>query len=54
AAYLAGLAVGFWESKQSVIDSWNLDRRFEPSIDNADELYAGWQKAVSRAQAWAD
>jgi len=54
AAYLAGLAVGFWESKQSVIDSWNLDRRFEPSIDNADELYAGWQKAVSRAQAWTD
>lgn len=54
AAYLAGLAVGFWESKQSVIDSWNLDRRFEPSIDNADELYAGWQKAVSRAQSWID
>ncbi len=54
AAYLAGLAVGFWESKQSVIDSWNLDRRFEPSIDNADELYAGWQKAVSRAQSWIE
>ena len=54
AAYLAGLAVGFWDSKQSVVDGWNLDRRFEPSIDNADELYAGWQKAVDRAKGWIE
>ena len=54
AAYLAGLAVGFWNSKQDVIDSWNLERRFEPSADNADTLYAGWQKAVSRVKNWID
>lgn len=54
AAYLAGLAVGFWRSKQDVIDSWNLERKFVPSIGNADELYAGWQKAVGRAQNWID
>jgi len=54
AAYLAGLAVGFWQSKQDVIDSWNLERKFVPSIDNADELYAGWQKAVGRVKNWIE
>lgn len=54
AAYLAGLAVGFWRSKQDVIDSWNLERKFVPAIGNADELYAGWQKAVGRAKDWVE
>lgn len=54
AAYLAGLAVGFWQSKQDVVDSWNLERKFVPAIENADELYAGWQKAVGRVQNWIE
>lgn len=54
AAYLAGLSVGFWNDKQDVINSWNLERRFEPSDENADILYAGWQKAVSRVKNWID
>jgi glycerol kinase len=56
AAYLAGLAVGFWDSKQSVVDGWNLDRKFEPVLEKreADKLYAGWQKAVSKAKDWIE
>lgn len=56
AAYLAGLAVGFWDSKQSVVDGWNLDRKFEPALakGEADKLYAGWQKAVSKAKDWIE
>ncbi|PKM51185.1 MAG: glycerol kinase [Firmicutes bacterium HGW-Firmicutes-7] len=54
AAYLAGLAVGFWQSKQDVVDSWNLERKFVPAIGNADELYAGWQKAVGRVKNWIE
>ncbi|PKM94493.1 MAG: glycerol kinase [Firmicutes bacterium HGW-Firmicutes-1] len=54
AAYLAGLAVGFWQSKQDVVDSWNLERKFVPAIGNADELYAGWQKAVGRVKNWLE
>ncbi|MCT4544698.1 MAG: glycerol kinase GlpK [Vallitalea sp.] len=56
AAYLAGLAVGFWESKQAVIDGWNLDRKFDPAMeeDKKEKLYAGWKKAVSRARDWEE
>ena len=56
AAYLAGLAVGFWDSKQSVTDGWNLDRKFTPTLakGEAEKLYAGWQKAVSKAKDWIE
>lgn len=54
AAYLAGLSVGFWNDKQDVINSWNLERRFEPINKNSDILYKGWQKAVSRVTNWID
>lgn len=55
AAYLAGLAVGFWESKDAVEEAWNLDRRFEPKMapESRDKMYAGWQRAVERTRNWA-
>ncbi|AJD91087.1 glycerol kinase [Jeotgalibacillus malaysiensis] len=54
AAYLAGLAVGFWESKEEIAEMWNTDKEFDPVMDkeNSDQLYSGWQKAVKAAQAF--
>src|SRR5690606_23122231 len=48
AAYLAGLAVGFWESREQIQQLWQRDRRFEPQMDEATRqaLYGGWQRAV--------
>ncbi len=56
AAYLAGLAVGFWRSQQEVAQQWALDRTFEPqmSAEQRGELYAGWKKAVQRSLGWAE
>lgn len=50
AAYLAGLAVGLWKTKEDLVDNWCLDRRFEPTFDEAarTNLYNGWTKAVQR------
>ncbi|MCY3574661.1 MAG: glycerol kinase GlpK [Chloroflexi bacterium] len=55
AAYLAGLAVGFWASQAEIAGQWQLQRRFEPtmSADQRESLYAGWQRAVERARGWA-
>lgn len=55
AAFLAGLAVGFWASQEDLADSIEIERTFEPSIDGAvrDELYAGWVKAVECSRGWA-
>ncbi len=55
AAYLAGLATGFWQDEQELAAQLQLGRRFEPSMDvsRREELYAGWQRAVERAKAWA-
>ena len=52
AAYLAGLAVGFWEDQDTVARRWRLSRRYEPRTDNQtqDVLYAGWQRAVERTR----
>jgi glycerol kinase len=54
AAYLAGLAVGYWDSLDDVRHNWALDREFAPQMDKArgELLYAGWKKAVSRSLAW--
>ncbi|MFL9927045.1 glycerol kinase GlpK [Herbaspirillum lusitanum] len=54
AAYLAGLAVGFWESEQEIVALWQTDRRFEPgrSDEQRKELLTKWHKAVSRSQRW--
>ncbi|MBX5450648.1 glycerol kinase GlpK [Thermogemmatispora sp.] len=54
AAYLAGLATGFWSSQQEVAEQWAVDRTFEPqmSADQRDALYAGWKRAVERSLQW--
>lgn len=54
AAYLAGLAVGFWQSLDDISNNWNLDRRFEVAMeeDQRDKLYVGWKKAVKAAQVF--
>jgi glycerol kinase len=54
AAYLAGLAVGYWDGLDDVARNWALDREFRPAMSAADRdrLYAGWKKAVSRALDW--
>lgn len=56
AAFLAGLAVGFWKSTAELSDKFSIDREFEPSLpaEQREQLYAGWQKAVTRSQNWAD
>ncbi len=56
AAFLAGLAVGFWKSTAELSNKFSIDREFEPSLPAAqrEQLYAGWQKAVTRAQHWVD
>jgi len=56
AAYLAGLAVGFWESVDEIRGQWAMDRRFEREIskDKTDTLIAGWEKAIGRAGNWED
>ncbi len=56
AAYLAGLAVGFWRDDAEVAAKWRVDRRFEPAMsrDQAAALRAKWNKAVARAKDWAE
>ncbi len=55
AAYLAGLAVGFWKNKSELAMRWQLDRRFESRMDAAERkrLYLGWTRAVKKAMDWA-
>jgi len=56
AAYLAGLAVGFWKNKDEIAQKWQVDKNFKPVManDKKEALYKGWKKAVSRAQKWED
>ncbi len=55
AAYLAGLAVGYWTSRGEIEANWAADRRFIPAMDGArrEQLFAGWRRAVARAAGWA-
>ncbi len=55
AAYLAGLAVGYWASKEEVIKNWAMDKVFEPSISDEERRtkIAGWNKAVKYSFGWA-
>ena len=55
AAYLAGLAVGYWRDERDITANWQIERRFEPAMsrDQAAALSAGWEKAVARAKGWA-
>jgi glycerol kinase len=54
AAYLAGLAVGFWESQDEISRQWAIDRKFNPKMNNENrsKLYNGWKKAVNAAMAF--
>ncbi len=56
AAYLAGLAVGYWESKAEIAQKWDVDRNFQPQMDvqKQMDLYQGWKKAVERARNWEE
>jgi glycerol kinase len=53
AAYLAGLAVGFWKDKEEIRSSWKLERAFTPAMNNVlrQERYDGWKKAIRQARA---
>jgi len=55
AAFLAGLGTGFWSSTDEVAETWQLDRRFEPAMGEAerDRLVQRWRHAVERAKGWA-
>lgn len=54
AAYLAGLSTGFFPSEAALAEQWALDRRFTPSMPEAqrERIYRGWRKAVQRSLAW--
>lgn len=54
AAYLAGLAVGYWKDRDDIAQNWQLDRAFHPQMDERDavRLYAGWGRAVEAARAF--
>lgn len=54
AAYLAGLAVGYWKSKHEITESWRLDRSYKPQMEEQTrtKLYEGWQKAVRATIAY--
>ncbi len=56
AAYAAGIAVGFWEGEQDVIDNWAEDRRWSPKMDEdeAERTYRLWKKAVTKTFDWVD
>ena len=56
AAYAAGIAVGYWDGEQDVIDNWAEDKRWEPQMDDAERnrLYRQWKKAVTRTFDWVD
>ncbi len=54
AAYLAGLAVGYWKSKEDVLENWQIDKTFEPSMESQmrQNLLQGWKKSVDRVRDW--
>ena len=55
AGYLAGLAVGFWDSPGDLAGLWSADRVFHPAMEEStsSNLYQGWQRAVGRARSWS-
>ena len=54
AAYLAGLAVGYWSGIDEIRSQWETDRRFEPAMEpeRVQQLRAGWERALDRARGW--
>lgn len=55
AAYLAGLATGYWQSRDHILENWQIDRKFEPDMKETrrKELLKGWEKAVRCTLGWA-
>lgn len=55
AAYLAGLAVGYWKDQEEIAKQWQIEKTFEPQMkaDQVQALQAGWQKALERSKGWA-
>ncbi|MFZ0368536.1 MAG: glycerol kinase GlpK [Halobacillus sp.] len=53
-AYLAGLAVGFWETREDIANQWKIEREFEPTMnkEKREDLYKGWQKAVEATRVF--
>ena len=56
AAYLAGLAVGFWKNREQIQSQWQIDREFHPSMKktHVEDLRAGWRKALERSRRWVE
>ncbi|HQR01495.1 MAG TPA: FGGY-family carbohydrate kinase, partial [Ferruginibacter sp.] len=56
AAYLAGLAVGYWNNIDQIQNQWQLDTAFGPAMNDEDRvaLKKGWQRAIRSAIAWAE
>jgi glycerol kinase len=56
AAYLAGLAVGYWESLEDIRNNWAIDRVFSPDMtkETKEALLKGWRKAVRCAMLWGE
>jgi len=56
AAYLAGLAVGYWESREEIAAQWQVQKRFEPAMPDEErmERMTAWRRAVQRALHWAE
>jgi glycerol kinase len=54
AAYLAGLATGFWESIEQIQKQWQINKRFEPDATNKEDLIMGWYRAINAVNAWTD
>ena len=56
AAYLAGLAVGFWKNKEELKEKWSVNKVFKPNMEaeEKERLYKGWKKAVGRSLKWEE
>jgi glycerol kinase len=56
AAYAAGLAVGFWEKVEDLRANWQVDKTWEPKMDDQtrERLFMGWKKAVTRTFDWVE
>ena len=56
AAYLAGLAVGYFSNLEEIAENSYVGEKYEPNMEpeNRENLYNGWKKAVSRAQYWEE
>ena len=52
AAYLAGLAVGFWKDQAEITAKWQIDKVFEPKDSNREELIKGWDRAIKTTNNW--